>query len=340
MMKMLQTPLHQNTNGKRTRKEREWEVIKNIERSPKIHHQTIPNQSEVHIHHPHKYVKNTDDISIYNVTSGNQLTIDGRSYISHNQVCYLRENRNLLTWLRTNDTTMYIFWDNQLYTFSFGDHIVSCDVFYDTNKKQFVILYVNDLNMVYVYNDYTLVHQSLCDVDILDIFLTSSDGYMILTSNDYTSFTDICTSKIMFPTKQITFKEDVFIYDVIYLPKVHRFFIKTHESIFIVDRHGMNLFSEKGLHALHAAITTEKLVNNMVYDCNTLEGYTFNRTEEVLFYVSRHHLYFAQTIPPYDIQFIYMFPSDNFRIYKLMYNDNQHKLWVSCNGKRYEFSLF
>ena len=187
----------------------------------------------------------------------------------------------------------------------------------------------------------TCIQKSTCMKDILDIYLISTREYVIITKFDYHDPIDYFGSSLVFSkSNQVTRTEQSLLFDIVYLPRIHRFMIKTHDTIFIVNKEGMNMVSETGLQSVHTAITTEELIDNMVYDCNTFDAFAFNATEEVMFYMNNHHLYFAQTIPPYHLKFVHMFPNDSFRIYRIHYDDDTLKLRVYCNNINYEFSLY
>ena len=358
MMKTLPTLLHQNTGrtGRTlTRREREWERFKQFQLCPKttksIHELANPSEAlqTYRCHEPLKYIKNGNRSVLWKCTHEDNNTIlhiDDQCSFVFDCISMIRTNHNILSWARRNDTNVYVYQDG-VHTFDIENQIVDLDVVYDSIKNVFVIVIVNDKQEVCLYHNDICVKKHVYKVDIFLVYLISFTDFMIVYNDSIRS--EYCIDAFLFSTnnQSIHARYDPYssdsnkkflysrseILDLLYLPHIHHFLIKTYDIIYIVDSNGMTLFSNQGLKALRAAITNEELTNNMIYYCDRCNGFTFNKTEEVMFYINHSNIYAAQTIYPYDIKLIYKLDKDNtMNAYSIIYNNQNQNINVYKNG--------
>ena len=290
-----------------------------------------------------KFIQN-NKVTLIHLDELNTMRIDGPNFYTFDNVRLYRQNHHLFSCISTDDK-IHIIWNNVLYMYTLCPYIMDYDIILDPkNNNDFIIACVSVHNKIMFYrNDVMVKMDSISESikDTINIHIVSEDDCMITFYDNYVP-TMNCSFMMFSNTNRVHM--DMYIDDIMYLPYIQRFMIKTPLHIYIVNSEGMQVLITNGIEFLHSQIYNENIEDNMVFTCGSCEGYTFNSKEEILIYVHQHHVYVAQTIPPYELQCLgsikeYNESDYNFSIHYLNYSDIEHILHIECGGKRLSFTL-
>lgn len=167
------------------------------------------------------------------------------------------------------------------------DHM---DFLYNGLNRNHKILIVHSRN-IYIHEAKSneLIIHSLCDLNWINIFLTSEQGDYIVM---YSTGTYYSKTKLMYEPEIISC--------ICYLYNTNQWCVNCIDSIYFFNNKGMDLFITQGSKAVLFGIESEKLLNN-IYINTTNDAIEINKEHDIAVYIYRNRVCIAQITPPYEI---------------------------------------